>query len=273
MAPLHPSGDQLHNHDGPLQNNDGTIPRPAARRSKPDWGCTRSAAVHRRSPACRPSSPWPTPFFSPASPASRWLPGNRRPRPPRMTSCSFAAVAYLDLLRAFQQQAIAQETLDHAEQFAELTAAFARSRTRHQADADRAQTELAVRQNRRGPGRRAGPGCLGPAGGTAPFAARPHPGAGGTDHRADRAGFARCGRGATRCRRPVAPPGVGREPPPRRGSGGATGPRAIRTAVAQRAPGCKPERISAAGRVRRWRTSPDGSTSTPPPIGNSATSA
>src|SRR5208283_634305 len=59
----------------------------------------------------------------------------------------YVAVAYLDLLRAFQQQAIARETLDHAEQLAELTAAFARSGQGSLADADRAQTELTVRKN------------------------------------------------------------------------------------------------------------------------------
>ena len=56
-------------------------------------------------------------------------------------------MAYLDLLRAFQQQAIAQETLNHTERLAELTAAFARSGQGNQADADRAQTELALRKN------------------------------------------------------------------------------------------------------------------------------
>jgi outer membrane protein TolC len=58
-----------------------------------------------------------------------------------------AAVAYLDLLRAFQQQAIAQETLGHTERLADLTAAFARSGQGSQADADRAQVELALRKN------------------------------------------------------------------------------------------------------------------------------
>lgn len=58
-----------------------------------------------------------------------------------------AAVAYLDLLRAFQQQAIAGETLDNAQQLADLTAAFARTGQGNQADADRMQTELAVRRN------------------------------------------------------------------------------------------------------------------------------
>jgi outer membrane protein TolC len=59
----------------------------------------------------------------------------------------FAAVAYLDLLRAFQQQAIAAETLDHAAELARLTADFARTGQGNQGDADRAQTELSVRRN------------------------------------------------------------------------------------------------------------------------------
>ena len=74
-------------------------------------------------------------------------------------------------------------------------------------------------EKRRGAGRRAGPGCLGPAGGTAQFAAGSQPCAGGTDHRADRVGFARRRRRPTGRRRLVAPPGVGRKPPSRRRSG------------------------------------------------------
>ena len=58
-----------------------------------------------------------------------------------------AALAYLNLLRALEQQAIAQETLNHAEELAKLTAAFARTGQGNQADADRMQTELAVRRN------------------------------------------------------------------------------------------------------------------------------
>jgi outer membrane protein TolC len=58
-----------------------------------------------------------------------------------------AALAYLDLLRAFQQQSIAEETLNNTGQLAALTAAFARTGQGNQADADRMQTELAIRKN------------------------------------------------------------------------------------------------------------------------------
>jgi len=59
------------------------------------------------------------------------------------------ALAYLDLLRAHQQNAIAEETLAHAQQLADLTAAFARAGQGSEADADRARAELAVRKNDR----------------------------------------------------------------------------------------------------------------------------
>lgn len=57
------------------------------------------------------------------------------------------ALAYLDLLRAVQEETIAQETLEHARELAGMTVAFARAGQGSQADADRAEAELAVRQN------------------------------------------------------------------------------------------------------------------------------
>jgi outer membrane protein TolC len=57
------------------------------------------------------------------------------------------SLAYLALLRALQQQTIAQETLRNAQQLADLTKEFARAGQGAQADADRAATELVLRQN------------------------------------------------------------------------------------------------------------------------------
>jgi len=57
------------------------------------------------------------------------------------------ALAYLDLLEAMQDQAIAEETFDHAKELADLTATFARIGQGPQADADRAAAELAIRTN------------------------------------------------------------------------------------------------------------------------------
>jgi outer membrane protein TolC len=57
------------------------------------------------------------------------------------------AVAYLDLLRAHQFLAIAENTRLHAEQLAKATADFAAAGEGTEADADRAATELAIRKN------------------------------------------------------------------------------------------------------------------------------
>lgn len=58
-----------------------------------------------------------------------------------------AAEAYTELLRAHQEQSIAQDTLSHASDLAKQTSAFASSGQGNQADADRAATELAIRKN------------------------------------------------------------------------------------------------------------------------------
>ncbi len=57
------------------------------------------------------------------------------------------ALAYLELLRAEQLRAVANETLANATQLAKLTATFADSGQGPQADADRAKTEAAIRTN------------------------------------------------------------------------------------------------------------------------------
>ncbi|MBC8350657.1 MAG: TolC family protein [Planctomycetes bacterium] len=57
------------------------------------------------------------------------------------------ALAYLELLRAEQLRAVANETLANATQLAELTMSFADSGQGPQADADRAKTEAAIRKN------------------------------------------------------------------------------------------------------------------------------
>ena len=57
------------------------------------------------------------------------------------------ALAYLNLLEAYQRKAIAQESLANARELANLTRSFAETGQGLQADADRAATELTVRQN------------------------------------------------------------------------------------------------------------------------------
>jgi outer membrane protein TolC len=57
------------------------------------------------------------------------------------------ALAYLELLRAHQSRAIAVDIREHAERLATATADFARTGAGNEADADRAATELSIRQN------------------------------------------------------------------------------------------------------------------------------
>lgn len=57
------------------------------------------------------------------------------------------SLAYLELLRAHQSRAIAVDIREHAERLATATADFARSGAGNEADADRAATELSIRQN------------------------------------------------------------------------------------------------------------------------------
>lgn len=57
------------------------------------------------------------------------------------------SVAYLELLRAHQSRAIAVDIREHAQRLATATADFARSGAGNEADADRAATELSIRQN------------------------------------------------------------------------------------------------------------------------------
>ena len=150
-----------------------------------------SAAARRPFPGCRPSLRLTDAVFQPRIAEQAGGGPAQAATATTHDILLFAAVAYLDLLRAFQQQAIAQETLDHAEQLAKLTAAFARTGQGNQADADRAQTELALRKNLVAQAAAQTQGCFRPPGGTAQFAAGPRPGAGGADARADRLGFAR----------------------------------------------------------------------------------
>ncbi|MBL9081141.1 MAG: TolC family protein [Planctomycetales bacterium] len=57
-----------------------------------------------------------------------------------------AAVGYMDLLARAQEIAVATEALDHAKRLGELTGSFAQSGEGTQADADRASTEVGLRE-------------------------------------------------------------------------------------------------------------------------------
>src|SRR4029078_3892652 len=58
-----------------------------------------------------------------------------------------AAIAYQELLRAYQLQAIANETLANMDILVHITSDFARAGQGTQADADRSRAELSLRRN------------------------------------------------------------------------------------------------------------------------------
>ncbi len=141
------AGVNYQNHDGPLQNSDGTIV--SASRSALEAGLGMYAVG-----GGAPAIPGVTAKFALADAVFQPRIADQRVAAQQQAASATthdfllnAAVAYLNLLRAYQQQAIAQETLHNAEELAKLTNDFARTGQGNQADADRMQTELAVRRN------------------------------------------------------------------------------------------------------------------------------
>ena len=114
------AGVNYQNHDGPLQNNDGTIT--AASRSALEAGLGMYA-VGGGAPAIPGLSAkfaMADAVFQPRIAGQQVAARQHAATATTHDLLLFVAVAYLDLLRAFQQQAIAQETLDHAEQLARI---------------------------------------------------------------------------------------------------------------------------------------------------------
>ena len=135
------------NHDGPLQNSDGTVPVSSRSAIEAGLGMYAVGGGAPAIPGLSAKFALADAVFQPRIAGQQVAARQHAAAATTHDFLLFVAVAYLDLLRTFQQQAIARETLDHTQQLADLTAAFARSGQGSQADADRAQTELAVRKN------------------------------------------------------------------------------------------------------------------------------
>ena len=141
------AGLSYHHHEGPLQDNVGAIVVGSRSALEAGLGTT---AVGAGSPAIAGVSAdfrLSDAVFQPRIAGQQVAARNHAATATSHDFLLLAAVAHLDLLRAFQQQAIAEEALQHTEQLAKLTTEFARTGQGNQADADRAQTELAVRKN------------------------------------------------------------------------------------------------------------------------------
>jgi outer membrane protein TolC len=134
-------------HEGPLQANDGTVPVASRAAIEAGLGMYAVGGGPPAVPGVSAKFGLADAVFQPRIASQELAAWQHAATATSHDFLLFVAVAYLDLLRAFQQQAIAQETLNHTEQLGELAAAFARTGQGSQADADRAQTELALRKN------------------------------------------------------------------------------------------------------------------------------
>ncbi len=141
------AGVNYQNHEGPLQNSDGTVPVASRSAIEAGLGMYAVGGGAPAIPGLTAKFAMADAVFQPRIAGQQVAARQHAATATTHDYLLFVAVAYLDLLRTYQQQAIARETLGHAEQLAELTAAFARSGQGSQADADRAQTELVVRKN------------------------------------------------------------------------------------------------------------------------------
>ncbi len=141
------AGINYQNHTGPFQNSDGSIT--VANRSALEAGLGMDAVG-----GGAPAIPGLSAKFSVADAVYQPRVAGQQVAAIQHAAAATshdvllsAALAYLDLLRAFQQQAIAQETLNNAKKLGDMTADFAHAGQGNQADADRAQTEVALRKN------------------------------------------------------------------------------------------------------------------------------
>jgi outer membrane protein TolC len=135
------------NHDGPLQNSDGTITTASRSAAEAGLGMYAVGGGAPAIPGLSAKFGMADAIFQPRMADQEVAARRQAAEATANDLLLIVAVAYLDLLRAYQQQAIAQETLAHTQRLAETTAAFARTGQGNQADADRAQTELALRTN------------------------------------------------------------------------------------------------------------------------------
>jgi len=141
------AGVNYQNHDGPLQNSDGSITSGSRSALEAGLGMYAVGGGAPAVPGMSAKFAVADAVFQPRIASQQVAARQDAATGTTHDLLLFVSVGYLDLLRAFQQQAIAQETLDHALQLAELTASFARAGQGNQADADRAETELSLRRN------------------------------------------------------------------------------------------------------------------------------
>jgi outer membrane protein TolC len=141
------AGINYQNHDGPFQNSDGTDTVSSRSALEAGLGMYAVGGGAPAIPGVSAKFALADAIFQPRIAGQQVAVRQHAAAATTHDFLLLVAVAYLDLLRTYQRQAIAQETLAHVERLADVTAVFAHSGQGSQADADSAQTELAVRKN------------------------------------------------------------------------------------------------------------------------------
>jgi outer membrane protein TolC len=141
------AGVSYNRHEGPLQATDGTISNVTRTALEPGLGMGAVGAGTPAIPGVVASFRLADAVFQPRIYEHTAAARRNAARATTHDTLLAAGLAYLDLLRAYQQQAIAKETQQNAQSLADLTATFARAGQGTLADADRARAELMVREN------------------------------------------------------------------------------------------------------------------------------
>jgi outer membrane protein TolC len=141
------AGVSYHRHDGNLQASDGTILDVNRSSLQGGFGAGAVGAGAVPNPGLVMQFHTSDAIFAPRiAERTAWARGHAA-KAELHDQLLAAALAYLEMLDAAQQQAIADETLNHSLDLAELTDNFAETGQGLQADADRMAAELAIRRN------------------------------------------------------------------------------------------------------------------------------
>lgn len=141
------AGANYHRHDGTLQNIEGRIVDVNRSSLNAGLGAGAIAAGTTTSPGLVINFHAADAIFGPEiARRSAWA--SRHAADAEINDQLLnVALAYLELIEAVQRATIARQTLENAEDLAEVTALFAQTGQGLRADADRARSELAVRRN------------------------------------------------------------------------------------------------------------------------------
>lgn len=141
------AGASLNRHEGTLQNSDGRIIDVSRSSIQAGFGARAVGAGTNMAPGLSAEFHLSDAVFAPRIAQRNLEASNFDSWGTYHDQMLRAATAYLELLRAHQEQAIASETLSNAAELVRLTTSFAETGQGAQADADRARTEMAIRQN------------------------------------------------------------------------------------------------------------------------------